>query len=323
MQAVKMVVGTKEVITCVMLFVILGIIFPIFCPERYVINFAFYVLLYTSLALSWNVLGGYVGYINFGSCCFFGAGAYLAAFLIENGIGALWTHIIVASLCSGLLGLFLGVITLRVRGIYFSIATLALSVVMQMVVINTPQLGGALGMFLVKPHAPAPYPNFTAYLFSWLFGITLILVIVTMYIERSYIGKQLIAMRDDEVAAECVGIPTLKLKLLAALISCAFMGAVGGVYPYYIAYLEPYTTFSLEFSINPIAMSMIGGSQSWLGPIVGGIVVSAFQQYFSITISSALSVLLTGIIIMGVIIFMPDGIIVWLRKRRFPWKRHY
>jgi len=323
MQSVKMLVGTKEAITLVMLFVILGIIFPIFCPERYVINFAFYVLLYTSLALAWNVLGGYVGYINFGSCCFFGVGAYLAAFLIENGISDIWMHIIAGSLCSGLLGLFLGAITLRVRGIYFAISTLALSVVMQMIIINTPQLGGALGMFLVKPHAPAPYPNFTAYLFSWLFGVTLILVIITIYIERSHIGKQLIAMRDDEVAAECIGIPTLKLKLLAAFISCAFMGAVGGVYPYYIAYLEPYTTFSLEFTINPIAMSIIGGTQSWLGPIVGGIVLSSFQQYLCTTISSTLSLLLTGIIIMGIVIFVPDGIIVWLRKRGIPWKRHY
>lgn len=304
----------KKIAFFILSFIVLGVIFPLFCNERYIVTIMFYVLMYTSLALSWNLLGGYVGYINFGSCGFFGIAAYLAAWLFVNGISNPLISILFGFLFSGGLGLLLGIITLRVRGVYFAIATLALSVVLHMIVINTPELGGSLGMFIVSPKPPQPFPTFSAFIFSWLVGVTLILIGISEYLEKGYLGAQLRAIKDDELAAECLGVPTFKRKVLVTFMSCAFMGAIGSLYPYYISYLEPYTTFSLEFSINPIAMSIIGGTQSWTGPLIGGIVISILQQYLSVTVSSSLSLLCTGVGILLIITFIPEGIAGRIRR---------
>jgi branched-chain amino acid transport system permease protein len=132
-------------------------------------------------------------------------------------------------------------------------------------------------------------------------------------IERSRLGYGFAAIRDDELAAEASGVPTLRLKLIAATLSGAFMGMAGAPFPYYIGYVQPAATFGLEYAVNAIAMPMIGGTTSWLGPLIGAVLVASLQQWASVSISSELSLLVVGLLLVGFVIVAPGGILGLIR----------
>src|ERR1700752_2619680 len=177
--------------------------------------FAGYVILqYVVIATAWNILGGYAGYVNFGTPAFFALGAYTAVFLIRTGHAPLPVLILAGGLVSALLGLGIGYLTPRLRGVFFSIATLALSVVLQTMIINWEYVGGSRGISVIRPSGP-PFGNYVVFLFTVMLGLAVIAVVVARFIERSWIGRGLAALRDNEEAAECMGVPTLRLKLFA------------------------------------------------------------------------------------------------------------
>src|SRR6185295_13811517 len=112
-------------------------------------------------------------------------------------------------------------------------------------------------------------------------------IVVSRAIEKSTIGRGLAAIRDDELAAECSGVPTLKLKIFSTAVSCALMGMAGTTFPYYLGYVEPSSAFSLSYAVNSIAMPLIGGMMSWIGPLIGAVLLGTIQQWVQVTISSA------------------------------------
>jgi branched-chain amino acid transport system permease protein len=124
------------------------------------------------------------------------------------------------------------------------------------------------------------------------------------------------AIRDNEEAAECMGVPTLKLKLMATTVSGALMGVAGAPFPYYLTYMEPTSAFNLDYAINSLAMPMIGGTTTWVGPLVGAVLLGTAQQVATVTISSALNLLIVGVVVVAFVILAPEGIVGLLRRRR-------
>jgi branched-chain amino acid transport system permease protein len=132
---------------------------------------------------------------------------------------------------------------------------------------------------------------------------------VARTIERSRLGYGFATIRDDELAAEACGVPTLRLKLIATTISGALMGMAGAPFPYYIGYLQPSSAFGLEYAVNSIAMPMIGGTTSWVGPLIGAVLLGSLQQIATVTISSVVNVLIVGVLLVTFVIIAPSGII--------------
>ena len=234
--------------------------------------FAGYVVLqFVVLATAWNILGGYCGYVNFGSAAFFAVGAYTSVFFHKTYPLPVPVLILLGGLISGIVGFGMGYLTLRLRGAFFAIATLALAVVLQTLIVNWQYVGGSRGAYAIRPPAidilglTLPYMQ---YLFLLMLLLAAAAVAVARLIERSRLGFGFATIRDDELAAEASGVPTLRLKLIATTLSGALMGMAGAPFPYYITYIEPSSAFGLAYAVNSIAMPMIGGT-STLGRAAG------------------------------------------------------
>ncbi|PWU24478.1 MAG: branched-chain amino acid ABC transporter permease [Candidatus Rokuibacteriota bacterium] len=289
--------------------IVAGFILTRLVDNRYVYFAAYVILQYILLATAWNILGGYTGYVNFGTGAFFALGVYTAVFLIKAVNAPLPVLILAGGVVSGLLGFAIGYLTLRLRGVFFSIATLALAVVLQTVMINWDYVGGAKGINIIRPSTVPLFSNYVEFLFVVMGVLALGAVMVAWFIENSWIGRGFAAIRDSEEAAECMGVPTLRLKLLATTISGFLMGVAGAPFPYYITFVEPSSAFNLSYAVNSLAMPMVGGTATWIGPIVGAVLLGTAQQLATVTISSELNLLIVGVVLVTVVVVAPDGIV--------------
>ena len=280
------------------------------------IYFAGYVVLqYIVLATAWNILGGYCGYVNFGSAAFFALGAYSAVAVHKFYPLPIPVLIVIGGIVSGIIGFGMGYLTLRLRGVFFAIATLAFAVVLQTLVINWTYVGGSRGAYIIRPNEFPGLGSYIEYLYLIMLALTVIALTTARVIERSRFGYGFAAIRDDELAAEAAGVPTLRLKLVATTISGALMGMAGAPFPYYIGYVEPASTFGLAYAVNSIAMPMIGGTTSWIGPLIGAILLGTLQQIATVTISSVVNLLLVGVLLVAFVIIAPNGIVGLVQER--------
>ncbi len=320
----------------------------------YVFYAGYVVLQFIVLATAWNILGGYCGYVNFGSAAFFALGAYSSVALHKFDPSkplelclSLWVPfteigfractalnvsflkpvfplpvpalIIFGGLVSGLIGLAMGYLTLRLRGAFFAIATLALAVVLQTMVVNWDYVGGSRGAYIIRPAEVSfagIHLGYIQYLFLIMIVLSVIALTLARLIERSRLGYGFATIRDDELAAEACGVPTLRLKLIATTLSGMLMGMAGAPFPYYIGYLEPGTAFGLSYGVNSIAMPMIGGTTSWIGPLVGALIIATLQQWATVTISSEWGVLIVGVLLIVFVIIAPKGIVGLVQDTR-------
>jgi len=299
----------------------------VFFTNEYFFFAAYVVLQYIVLSTAWNILGGYTGYINFGTGAFFAIGAY-SSVVLHKLPALLKTFdliipqiplplmILVGGIVSGIVGLGTGYLSLRLRGVFFAIATLALAVVVQTLIVNWDFVGGSRGIYIIRP-AKAPLGGgYIQYLYTLMMVLAVISVGIARWIERSRLGLGFAAIRDDELAAEAGGVPTLRLKLIATTISGALMGMAGAPLPYYVTYLDPASSFNLAYAVNSVAMPVIGGMTSWVGPIIGAILLGTIQQLATVTISSALNLLIVGLLLIGFVIIAPNGIVGLVQARR-------
>ena len=279
---------------------------------------AYVVVQYIVLGTAWNILGGYTGYVNFGITAFFAIGAYSSVVLYKlTPWLPLPAMIVIGGVMAALVGLGTGYLTLRLRGVFFSIATLALAVVVQTLITNWDFVGGARGAYVLRPKlAPLIGGAYIEYLFLVMLGLCVVALATARAIERSALGYGFAAIRDDEAAAEASGVPTLKLKLMATALSGGFMGMAGAPLPYYVTYLDPASGFSLNYAVNAIAMPLIGGTSSWLGPVVGAVLVGGLQEYLRVTISSAINVLVAGVLMVAFVIAAPQGIVGLFQRKK-------
>jgi branched-chain amino acid transport system permease protein len=262
-----------------------------------------------------NPYAYFAGYVNFGTPAFFALGAYTAIFLIEAFGAPLPVLILAGGLVAGLLGLGIGYLTLRLKGVFFSIATFAMSVVLQTLIINWDYVGGAKGYTLIRPPAPF-FGSWAILLFMVMVGLAVVTVLVARSVERSWIGRGLAALRDNEEAAECMGVPTLRLKLFATTLSGFFLGVAGAPFPYYVTYVEPSSAFDLNYAVNALAMPMIGGTTTWIGPVIGAVLLGTAQQVATVTISSELNLLIVGVVLVLFVVLAPEGIVGLVRRLR-------
>jgi branched-chain amino acid transport system permease protein len=279
--------------------------------------FAGYVILqFIVLSVAWSILGGYAGYVNFGTSAFFGVGVYTAVFLVKATGAPLAAQIGVAAIVGALLGFAVGLLTLRMQGIFFSIATIALTIVIETSVTNWRYLGGAAGIQLQRPQVLPPFHSYVQMLFFVQALLVVLAVAIARYIQGSWIGRGLQALKDDELAAECTGVPTLRLKLLACVISGALMCAAGAPAAMYLQYADPGSAFNLNYSVSVLAMALIGGTAHWAGPVIGAVLLGVTQQLLAVTISSEVNVLVLGIMLVLFVVGAPEGLIGLIARLR-------
>ncbi|HTO12160.1 MAG TPA: branched-chain amino acid ABC transporter permease [Candidatus Binatia bacterium] len=292
-----------------------GILFASLKLNPYVYFAGYVILQYVVIATAWNILGGYGGYVNFGTPAFFAMGAYTAVFLILSLRPPLFVLIVAGGLVAALLGLGIGYLTLRLRGVFFSIATLALSVVLQTIIVNWEFVGGSRGLSVIRPSEP-PFGSYVKFLFAVMVALAVLSVLAARFIEQSWIGRGLAALRDNEEAAECMGVPTLRLKLFATTVSGFLLGVAGAPFPYYVTFIEPNSAFALDYAVNALAMPMIGGTTSWVGPVLGAVLLGSAQQVAIVTISSEMNLFIVGVVLVAFVVLAPEGILGLLRRLR-------
>jgi branched-chain amino acid transport system permease protein len=279
--------------------------------------FAGYVVLqYIVLSTAWNILGGYTGYTNFGVGAFFAVGAYSSVVLHKLTSFPVPAMILVGGVMSGILGFGMGYLTLRLKGVFFAIATLALAIVAQTLIVNWDFVGGSRGVYVIRPQQAPLFGSYIQYLYSLMLILAWISVAIARTIERSRLGLGFNAIRDDEAAAEAGGVPTLRLKLISTTLSGALMGMSGAPLPYYVTYLDPASSFNLSYAVNSVAMPLIGGMTSWIGPVIGAVLLGTIQQLATVTISSALNLLIVGLLLIAFVIIAPNGIVGLVQARR-------
>jgi branched-chain amino acid transport system permease protein len=223
--------------------------------------------------------------------------------------------LLAAAMLGGLVGLGTGYLTLRLRGVYFAIATLAMAVMFETFVNNWKYVGGATGAYILTPQTVFFFDDYIRYLFVLMLVLALLAVALARHLQISRIGRGLAAIRDDELAAECSGVPTLRLKLISTTTMGALMAMAGVPYPFSVTYVDPSSAFNLVIAVNAIAMPMIGGTATWYGPVVGALLLGSIQEIATVTISSEVNVLIVGVLLVLFIIVAPQGIVGLIQSR--------
>ncbi|MFZ9423391.1 MAG: branched-chain amino acid ABC transporter permease [Limnohabitans sp.] len=285
--------------------------------NEYVFFAGFVILQFVVLATAWNILGGYAGYVNFGVPAFVAVGGYTAVVLFKSIQAPILVQILGGGILAGVLGLAVGLLTLKLRGIFFSIATVAVVFILETVVMNWRYVGGATGLQLTRPADLTFFDSYTRMLFFVMAVLAIGSVIIARYIQNSFLGRGLRAVRDSEEAAECSGVPTLRIKLIACVVSGALMGVAGAPMPMYLSYIEPTATFNLSYSISALAMPIIGGTSHWMGPVIGALLLGTLQQIVTVTVSNELNVLVVGLLLVFFVVAAPDGVLGLVKK----WKQ--
>ena len=275
------------------------------------------VLHWVVLATSWNILSGYAGYFSFGHGAFFGAGLYTSATLMARwNWPFLWTLPLAASVAC-VLGVTVGAVVFRVKGVrgeVFALLTLAVTFVVGTVIVNTP-IDGGNGVSLAAVAVPkiGPTPSSTFYLFA-LAAATLTLL-VAWGISVSKLGVGLFAIHDDEDAAEVIGVPTYRYKLVALAISCALAGVAGGIHALFLNYVTVGEVFTITVPLTVVLMSVLGGTRHWAGPAVGAVAITLLTYSFTAANYAIAGKAVVGAILIAAILFMPDGIIPRLQRK--------
>jgi branched-chain amino acid transport system permease protein len=252
---------------------------PLVVKTTYFIFIFIMIYMFTAMAASWNMCAGYTGIIPFGNIAFFGIGAYtLAIFLIRWGVPP-FIGVILGGLAAVLFALLIGYPCLRLRGAYFAIATLGLMHAVEVSAANLrPITGGAIGLSL-----PVRDPSITPHYYG-MFIVALGSVLVTYWLANSRFGLGLLAIREDEDAAEMTGVNTHIYKLTVFAINGFFCGAAGAVWAYYLPYIDHTILFSHDDNIMLIVMAMFGGMGTVLGPPIGASVLVVLSQYLTVSL---------------------------------------
>jgi len=269
------------------------------------------------LATSWNILSGYTGYFSFGHGAFFGAGLYTTTTLLARWEWPfLWT-LPVAAAVAALLGVALGAVVFRVKGVrgeLFALLTLAITFVIGTIVVNTPLDGGS-GVSLASAPVPKIGPRASSTFYLLALAAATLTMLVAWWIYASRFGAGLFAIHDDEDAAEVLGVPTYRYKLAALAISCALAGVAGGIHALFLNYVTVGEVFTITVPLTVVLMSVLGGTRHWAGPAIGAIAITALLYAFTAADHAIAGKAATGAILIAAILFMPAGILPWLQRR--------
>jgi branched-chain amino acid transport system permease protein len=270
------------------------------------------------LALSWNILSGYSGYFSFGHGAFFGIGMYTTAALSAKLNWPFLATLPFAALLPALLGVGLGFVVFRVkavRGELFALLTLAVTFVVATVILNSPVDGGP-GVYLNAVETPKFGPSPASSIYLMILLVTIATLLVSYLVQKSKLGIGLFAIHDDEDVAEVMGVPTFRYKLFAFAISCALAGLAGGIHALFVQYVTAGETFNITVPLTVVLMSVLGGTRHWAGPAVGAAAITGLLYLFTAGDHAIAGKAAVGAILVLVILFMPNGILGFLLKKR-------
>lgn len=302
------------------------LLFPLFARTNYQKTYLMLVFLTVTTASAWNLIGGMTGYISLGHSFFFGVGAYTLAILLRDHRPALFlwngtSPFLLAlggGLVAGFLGLVVGWIALRTRGAAFVVVTLALLLLGRLIVSNWSYAGTSVGINLPL----APWTDYLTPFYYVLLALMLTTIGLSHLIRRSKFGLGLIAIREDEFKAETSGIDTTQYKVLAFTISAFLVGTVGAVWGYNLTYINPDGVFSLTRSGDMILSTYIGGPGTVWGPVIGGTLLTVFQQWASTRFGQLeLNRSILGLVLVIIVLFFPNGILGFFKAKRHVWRR--
>lgn len=314
--------GQPMVYVPLVLLILLGLS-PLFVRQPYNLNILVMILFYAAASSAWNLIGGYAGQFSLGHTAFFGIGAYTSTLLHLNFGISPWLGLLIGGGLAVGFAVIISYPCFRLRGPFFVLATIAFGEVMRILSTYFKEITKG-GVGLVIPIEPS-LANFifhdkAAYAFI-AYVLLLLLVGISILIERSRVGYYLAALRDDEDAAEATGINTSRYKLLVMMISAFFTAVTGTFYAQYSSFIEPEIVFSIPFSVQLAMISIIGGMGTIIGPILGSFILTPLDAYLRGWLAglyNGVGFLIYGLLLIVVVIYMPDGVIKWLRKILFP-----
>jgi branched-chain amino acid transport system permease protein len=307
----KTLIGFALVAACLALVPWLGV------PAFY-LSLLYLICHWSILALSWNILSGYSGYFSFGHGAFFGVGVYVAAGLSANLNWPFLATLPAAMAFAALLGLMLGAVVFRVRSVrgeLFALLTLAVTFVVATIVLNT-RIDGGPGISLAGVATPKLGPDAASSIYLMALAAALMTALIAWKVHASKLGLGLFAIHDDEDVAEVMGVPTLRYKLIAFALSCSLAGLAGAIHALFVNYVTVGETFNITVPLTVVLMSVLGGSRYWAGPIVGAVVITLLLYAFTAGNSAVLGRAAFGAVLVGVILFMPNGVLERLDRWR-------
>lgn len=290
---------------------------PWLIHNNYQLQVLFRITLFASLGLAWNLVGGYAGQLSLGHVAFFGIGAYGLALFTQASI-PVWISIFLAALVATLFAAVIGAIVFRLRGPYFTLATIAFGEVLRLTATNLNITGGAIGLTL-----PGLFTGRTFWRSYYLASVALAVIafLTNYWTSRSRFGYYLMAIREDEDTASAVGINTARYKLQSLLLSAFLTALAGALYGSAFQFIVPDSILTLEISIQIAIITMLGGAGTLLGPIVGAVLLLSASEVFKNQFQES-HLLIYGVLIVVVVLFMPEGIVGGLqhlfRKRSKP-----
>lgn len=303
---------------------------PIVTQNASIREVMFTILLAISMAVSLNIILGYTGYVSFGHVVFFGLGGYLGMYLIDSWKASLPLAVLGGGAIAALLALALGASILRLRGAYFALATIGINEAARTFVANFEPFGGPTGIELqfsvYRDYGGPAQALWIAY--YAVVGITLFAIVFSYLIKTSKFGLGLMSIREDEDAAEVMGIVTPRAKTLAFVFSAVLPGMLGVLFFFKNGNVEPGDAFRLHFSIETLVMIMLGGQGTLLGPVLGAL---GYQRLRGLLLTSDVKIgtlplkdfqlVISGILLLIIVLFIPAGLVGWLRRRFAPLRR--
>ena len=306
-----------------LLAVLLLAAWPVFTGKPADRETAFTILKAVALASSLNIILGYTGYVSFGHIVFFGVGGYTGFYLMSQLGWSLWTAMLAGGVMSGLIAFLLGKAILRLRGAYFALATIGVNQAMLALVGNLDFIGGPIGMNLnfkvYKEYGGAQEALQMA--FFIMAGLALLSVLLSYAVRTSKFGLSLLAIREDEDAAEVMGVVAPNAKTWAYVLSAIIPGIVGALFFFKNGNIEPHDAFPLHTSIEFIVMVMLGGQGTVLGPVIGAVGYQGIRGYLLTSpIFKNIQLAVAGVLLLLIVLFIPFGVVGWIRNR-FPQSR--
>lgn len=300
-------------------FVILMLL-PLFL-DNYALGIFVMIFFWAYVGQSWNVLTGYTGHISLGHALYLGIGAYATTFLAQTFGLTPWVGMFLGGFIAVAIALFLGFLGFRfgLRGVYFVIMTIAFAELARLAVSHIEALGSFTGIFI--DFNPSFYNfqfrgNIPYYYIS--FGFVVASLIAVRILEVSKVGRFIVAIREDEEAAQALGVNTFKYNMIAIAISAFMTSLAGAFYANYIFYLHPNSLFGMSMSIELILRPIIGGLGTLFGPVIGSLILTPLSEisraYFAKGGLEGLHLILYGVVAILVVLFMPKGIIVYVRR---------
>lgn len=292
----------------------------------YAVTVCIFIFFYGYLGQAWNVLGGYAGQLSAGHAAFVGVGAYTTTLLSMHWRLSPWLGMLVGGVLAALLGAVIGGLGFRfgLRGFYFVLLTVAFAEVCRIVTLNTEVTGGALGLYITFTGDPwqLQFQDNRAYYYLAL-ALVLLATAVVAVLERSRLGTALLAIRDDEDAAEALGVDTFRCKLAAIMLSAFLTGVGGAFYANYLFSLQPNAVFGIPLSVDIIIRPVVGGAGTLLGPLLGSLILSPLAEvariYFARPGWVGLHLVAYGALLIAVVLFLPRGAYPHVRRAWSRW----